>query len=476
MKLSLGATPLREHGHGTDNEGRTTRRFGTAARRAAVPRRVTRDVAELAELRALEPGVDVATASRDTMWRDLVFRRGLALSDLFGAAAALLVAQSLFGELELHTWMIALGVPLVVFASKAVGLYDRDELVIAKTTLGEAPALFQLATLYTLVVTLLTSEYAAGALRPAATVGLWALMWTGLMVARSLARLGARAATTPERCVLLGGRESADRLRAKFECHNTLHADLVAYLPFEKFELGRQRSKAFAHYIAERDIQRVIIGGSESHEEVADAVRYFKNYGLKVSVLPSLLEVVGSAVEFDDVHGTTLLGVRRFGLSRSSAALKRVLDVSVSALALLFLSPLLAAIAVAIRLDSRGPVLFRQTRVGRDGECFTMFKFRTMFTGSERRKAELAGQNATDGLFKLVEDPRVTRVGGFLRRSSLDELPQLLNVLRGVMSLVGPRPLVEDEDARVEGWHRRRLHLTPGMTGAWQIVGGTRGP
>jgi lipopolysaccharide/colanic/teichoic acid biosynthesis glycosyltransferase len=105
-----------------------------------------------------------------------------------------------------------------------------------------------------------------------------------------------------------------------------------------------------------------------------------------------------------------------------------------------------------------------------------MYKFRTMFEGADRLRAELAGRNQTVGVFKIKDDPRVTRVGRFLRRTSLDELPQLINVVRGEMSLVGPRPLVEDEDSQVEGWHRRRLHLTPGMTGAWQIMGDTRVP
>jgi exopolysaccharide biosynthesis polyprenyl glycosylphosphotransferase len=392
-----------------------------------------------------------------------------------GAAIALALCQAGFEGLAVRDW-IFLGVPLVVVASKAIGLYDRDELVIAKTTLNEAPALFQLATLYTLLITVLAGTDGQAGLRPAAILSLWGLLWAGLATSRAAARRVARALTAPERCVLLGNRSTADRLRTKFACSPALHADLVAYLPFDQFELDRRRSKEFAHYIAERDIHRVIIGGSDSHEEIADAVRYFKGYGLKVSVLPSLLEVVGSAVEFDDVHGTTLLGVRRFGLSRSSTLLKRSLDLIGSVALLIVMSPLLAVVALAIRIDSRGPVLFRQTRVGRDGLRFTMFKFRTMSADADSVRASLADQNDTDGLFKLVDDPRITRVGRLLRKSSIDELPQLLNVVRGEMSLVGPRPLIVEEDARVEGWHRRRLHLMPGMTGAWQIVGGTRVP
>jgi lipopolysaccharide/colanic/teichoic acid biosynthesis glycosyltransferase len=127
-------------------------------------------------------------------------------------------------------------------------------------------------------------------------------------------------------------------------------------------------------------------------------------------------------------------------------------------------------------MGSSGPILFRQTRVGRDGRRFQMLKFRSMLADAEHQKAELRARNEADGLFKIEDDPRVTRLGRFLRRTSLDELPQLFNVLRREMSLVGPRPLVVDEDCRIEGFYRRRLHLTPGMTGPWQVAGSARIP
>jgi lipopolysaccharide/colanic/teichoic acid biosynthesis glycosyltransferase len=173
----------------------------------------------------------------------------------------------------------------------------------------------------------------------------------------------------------------------------------------------------------------------------------------------------------------TVMGVRRFELTRSSKIVKRSFDLLGASLGLLAVSPLLAAIAVAIKLDSRGPVFFRQLRVGQHGERFEMLKFRTMVPNAEALKDSLRDRNeAQDGLFKIADDPRVTRVGSFLRKSALDELPQLFNILKGQMSLVGPRPLVIEEDQRVEGWHRRRLELTPGMTGHWQILGPSRVP
>jgi lipopolysaccharide/colanic/teichoic acid biosynthesis glycosyltransferase len=156
---------------------------------------------------------------------------------------------------------------------------------------------------------------------------------------------------------------------------------------------------------------------------------------------------------------------------------KRTFDVLGASLAVVGAAPFMALVAIAIKLESPGPVLFRQTRVGRDGQHFRICKFRTMCDDAEERKAELHDVNqCTGGLFKIVDDPRITRVGKLLRRTSLDELPQLFNVLAGDMSLVGPRPLVVDEDQRITGLDRRRLALTPGMTGPWQILGSTRVP
>jgi lipopolysaccharide/colanic/teichoic acid biosynthesis glycosyltransferase len=143
---------------------------------------------------------------------------------------------------------------------------------------------------------------------------------------------------------------------------------------------------------------------------------------------------------------------------------------------MLVLAPVGALLAIAIKLDSTGPVFFRQSRVGKDGRRFQMVKFRSMVDGAEAQRVALDALNESDGIFKLRSDPRVTRIGRWLRRTSLDELPQLINVLRGEMSLVGPRPLIADEDILIEGRHRDRLLLAPGMTGPWQVLGYPRPP
>jgi lipopolysaccharide/colanic/teichoic acid biosynthesis glycosyltransferase len=163
-------------------------------------------------------------------------------------------------------------------------------------------------------------------------------------------------------------------------------------------------------------------------------------------------------------------------LARSSNLLKRIVDATAAGAGLLLLAPLLCGIAIAIKLGSRGPVFFRQRRIGRSGTEFQMLKFRSMVEQAEGLKDDLRARNEAEGLFKISDDPRITKVGRLLRNASLDELPQLLNVLKGDMSLVGPRPLVPDEDAMIEGWQRRRLALKPGMTGLWQVFGSARIP
>ncbi len=189
-------------------------------------------------------------------------------------------------------------------------------------------------------------------------------------------------------------------------------------------------------------------------------------------VAPALMEVAGPRTSIRPVAGLPLLHVEHPELTGARRLVKSVFDRTVAGIALMLLSPVLAGIAIAVRADSPGPALFRQTRVGRDGREFTVLKFRTMVADAERRKAELIRFNDHDGvLFKIRNDPRVTKIGAWLRRYSLDELPQLINVIWGDMSLVGPRPPLPEEVARYGQDVRRRLVVRPGMTGLWQVSG-----
>jgi exopolysaccharide biosynthesis polyprenyl glycosylphosphotransferase len=417
--------------------------------------------------------------------RDALFRRMLLMADVVAIAGVFLLVTQLSPRPLQLTWLSIVGLPLLLVGAKLFGLYDRDETLLRKTTLDEVPKLFHLATLCALAAWLGSELIVEGGFlrRPEALV-LWVALLAGLVLARAAARAIARGLSPVERCLFVGDEASAGMIRSKLTGHRGIKASMVAQLDLDKAApwstdaFSASRLAEVRDLARQLDVHRAIVApGSADAGEMLNLVRTLKAVGVRVSVLPRLLEVVGSSVEFDDLHGVTVMGVRRFELTRSSRVVKRAFDLLGASLGLLVVSPLLVLWAVAIKLDSKGPVFFRQLRVGQHGERFYMLKFRTMVADAEALKDSLRDRNeAQEGLFKIADDPRVTGVGRFLRKSALDELPQLLNILKGQMSLVGPRPLVVEEDQRVQGWHRRRLELMPGMTGHWQILGPARVP
>jgi len=443
-----------------------------------------RGVAAGSVKRGLAPSLSDVRGPAACMRRDAIFRRTLLVADVIAISAAFILTVALAGR-PLHlTWAALAGIPILVVVAKLTGLYDRDETLLRKTTLDEAPKLLQLATFGALAAWLVGGLIVHGQLDRREVMFLWVVLAALLLIGRAVARALALRVAPTERCLFIGDELSAETIRAKLTGHGGVKAQVVAHLDLDKVApwstdaFSEPRLVEIRELAQSLDVHRAIIAPrSADAGEMLNLVRTLKAVGVRVSVLPRLLEVVGSSVEFDDLHGVTVMGVRRFDLTRSSAAFKRAFDVFGASLGLLAVSPLLIMIAIAVKLDSRGPVFFRQMRVGRYGRRFQMIKFRTMVPNAEEMKDSLRHRNeAKDGLFKIAEDPRITRVGRLLRKSALDELPQLFNILRGEMSLVGPRPLVVDEDQRVEGWHRRRLELTPGMTGPWQILGPSRVP
>jgi exopolysaccharide biosynthesis polyprenyl glycosylphosphotransferase len=199
-----------------------------------------------------------------------------------------------------------------------------------------------------------------------------------------------------------------------------------------------------------------------------------QRYDVDLQITSGTIDLMASRMTVQSVAGIPLIYIRRTGMDRTQRALKRSLDVIGSGIGLALLSPLLAAVALWIKGDSEGGAFFKQVRVGRDGEIFTCWKFRTMVRDAETKRAELEHLSEGPGLlFKLKEDPRVTKVGSALRRFSLDELPQLWNVLKGEMSLVGPRPALPEEVEQYDDWVRNRLLVKPGITGLWQVSGRT---
>jgi exopolysaccharide biosynthesis polyprenyl glycosylphosphotransferase len=440
------------------------------------------------------PEVSSAVAVKQ---RDALYRRSLAVADVIAFVAGALVA--LDGPGGSHFTPVTLACALlVVVANKIARLYDRDEHLLHKTTLDEAPAVLHMATLFTLAIYLGQGVLADSGVPRGQAALMWLLLFVLPLAARGAARCLVRQVVEPERCLVVGDPQSAERLRRKFSNTHSVRAEVVGMVPAWSAReteaaavpmdpaaangtppqtpvLGQLETLGLV--LAEHDIHRVVfVPRTADSDEILDVIRVVKALGVKVSVLPDLFEVVGSSVEVDDVAGLPLMGLRRRSLTRSSQFLKRAMDVTLAAAALALLSPALAVIALVIKLGSRGPVFFKQRRIGRHGDEFDLYKFRTMVDGADAMKPELMALNEAEGLFKIRKDPRVTRFGSILRRAHADELPQLVNVLRGEMSLVGPRPLVPDEDKTIEGWHRMRLHLIPGMTGHWQILGGPRVP
>jgi exopolysaccharide biosynthesis polyprenyl glycosylphosphotransferase len=208
------------------------------------------------------------------------------------------------------------------------------------------------------------------------------------------------------------------------------------------------------------------------HRKIMSIVRECERRKVSARIVPDLFQMSLSQVNVDDLGGVPLVGVREVGFDQWARLVKRGVDIVAAVIGLTFGAPILGLIALAIRLDSPGMIIFHQTRVGTGGKLFEVYKFRSMREGAEAELEQLLGLNEAEGhLFKIRDDPRKTRVGRFLRRTSLDELPQLWNVLRGEMSLVGPRPPTPGEVANYQEWHKRRLDGRPGITGLWQVSG-----
>lgn len=402
--------------------------------------------------------------------REAIKRRLLAVAD---AAAVALVLLGILSGLGLWATGIAaaIGIPAVLIAFQVAGLYNRDELRLGHTTLDEVPLLLALTGLFTLCIAMLVPSIGRTALGGAQIAGLWSASFVAVLCCRSVARTLVRRILSSERCLVIGEMAQAERIRDRIAT-SAVRAEVIACLPMSGDDIAALVDPlAFRAVVDEVGAHRLIIAGTTADADSAELVRVAKAVGVPVTLLPQMFDVVGSAVSCHDLEGMTMLGVSRFGLASSSRQLKRVFDMILTGVGVVLISPILAIIAAGIRIDSSGPVFFRQTRIGRDGRPFSIFKFRSMVADADTRKDALRARGAAHGgLFKLHDDPRITRVGNFLRKTSLDELPQLFNVLRGEMSLVGPRPLIIEEDRQISGLHRGRLHLTPGMTGPWQLL------
>jgi len=436
--------------------------------------------ATIAPLRALEAPAATSRARR----RSAFLHRLLLLADLGSALLAGILTALVFGlaisDAAVLTAAIVVGSIGFAFI---FGLYSDGDLSTWASGLAEAPRSVVASVLLTWPV---FAVAAALDLQHAAFVALVATAVTATLTStsRALARGWAhRVVPLRQRTVIVGSGLVADRLAERLERHGEFGLETIGLVDDDVHRTDDSSQRLpklgsldqLGEVIGECEVDRVIIAFSRaSHQQLLSCVRVCRDHRTAIDIVPRLFELLDGARSLNQIGGLPLLSLGAPPLSPMARAAKRGLDIAVSAILLTLLSPILLLVAAGIKLTSRGPVLFRQTRVGRLDTEFGVYKFRSMYIDAEERKKELEEANeANDGvMFKIKRDPRITPIGSILRRTSLDEIPQLLNVLKGDMSLVGPRPLIIAE-ARAAGpaWHARRLDLRPGITGLWQISG-----
>ncbi|MCX6363243.1 MAG: sugar transferase [Actinobacteria bacterium] len=373
--------------------------------------------------------------------------------------------------------------PFWLAALWAFGLYREPGRSIGGMNLSESLTGLTALTAASWLM-LIAMVFVSGPSAPVATlIAFWMLAIVFVPAARWLSRATVWSRSTfQERVLIIGAGEVGHSLAAKIGKHAEYRMKLVGFLDDGE---PRRNGNGDVHVpiigalgdlhriVAEERIDRVIVAFSKArHNDFLRVVRACGDSGVRVNIVPRLFEVVSSRAVVDDVEGIPLLDVAHVELNHFNMAVKRVFDLVVGGVLCIFILPLIALLGVVIKLDSPGPVFYRQARMGRGGRPFMIFKLRSMHIGADRLRLDLANDNDYDGpMFKMKEDPRVTRFGDWLRRWSFDELPQIINVMKGEMSLVGPRPLWVDEAKQCRGWTQKRLDITPGITGLWQVLG-----
>ena len=412
--------------------------------------------------------------------RGALLRRMLASGDWVALVATLCVVTAMTSSTDVGTlfWAV-LFVPAWILVLKLHGLYDNDHRRIRHSTLDEVPALVSASALGTIAIDGLLALSPVGPLSPKSAILLGFGAFAGCFAVRAVLRFGWQRLTGVATGLVIGPAGAADVVARRIATHPEARLRLVGYLsaPRDKdrrASLPRLGSiEEISRVAREHDVERVVVTEQEMSEADAEhLIEECKAAGLGLTLLPRHYGLLGPGIELNRLAELPVLDFRFSDPPRSTVAMKRALDVSVSGLMLALLSPLLAAIAVFILIDSGPPVFFRQRRAGKDGVSFTMLKFRTMVADAEERLGELVDLEKLDEpAFKIPDDPRITRAGRLLRRTSLDELPQLINVLKADMSLVGPRPEEEAVVALYDERQRARLAVKPGLTGPMQVYG-----
>ncbi|HEY5709577.1 MAG TPA: sugar transferase [Solirubrobacterales bacterium] len=412
--------------------------------------------------------------------RGALLRRLLATGDWLAIVAALCVATMTTSTTDVGTlfWAV-LFTPAWILVLKLHGLYDNDHRRIRHSTLDELPSLVSASALGAIAIDGLLTLSPVGPLSAgsAVLVGIGAL--AGCFVVRAVLRFAWHRLAGVATGLVIGPAVAADLIARRIATHPEARLRLVGYLsaPRDKdrrASLPRLGSiEEISRVAREHEVERVVVTEQEMSEADAEhLIEECKVAGLGLTFLPQHYGLLGPGIELNRLAELPVLDFRFSDPPRSTLAMKRGLDIAVSGVMLAVLSPLLVLTAIFIVIDSGAPVFFRQARAGKDGVPFTMLKFRTMVADAEERLAEFVDlEKLEEPAFKIPDDPRITRAGRLLRRTSLDELPQLINVLLGHMSLVGPRPEEEAVVALYDERQRIRLAVKPGLTGPMQVYG-----
>jgi exopolysaccharide biosynthesis polyprenyl glycosylphosphotransferase len=427
--------------------------------------------------------------------RGWLVRRVLLAADLIGLVLAMLLAEWLVnrhngtGTLDARGEVIAFvaSLPAWVVVAKLYRLYDHDEERTDHSTADDIAGVLHMVTLCTWLFWAFSHVTKVAHPTPPKLLIFWVTAIALISLGRAIARtLACRNIAYLQNTVIVGAGDVGQLIAKKLLNHPEYGINLVGFVDAQPKERREDLERLallgdtgrLPAIIRLFDVERVIIAFSnESHQETLELIRDLKELEVQIDVVPRFFELVGPGVGIHTVEGLPLVGLPPMRLSRSSRLLKRSMDLVLTMPALALLAPLFAVTALMIKLDSPGPVFFRQVRAGAGQRVFRIWKFRTMAIDADDRKDDVrhlsvhARPGGDARMFKVPDDPRVTRTGRILRRLSIDELPQLFNVLAGEMSLVGPRPLILEEDRHVVDWARRRLDLQPGITGLWQVLG-----
>jgi exopolysaccharide biosynthesis polyprenyl glycosylphosphotransferase len=447
---------------------------------AKVPRDVQPVGTRLGRASSAPPQEERELRGRRGTQNDALRRRLLFVADLLCVLIAIGVMTLVEGTTD-PVWAL-ITLPFWTVLAKVEGLYDADHPRIWHRTTDEAPAIFHWVTLSAAGTLFFIRALPEETLTVEAAGAMYFTALAGAFLLRAGARALWRGLVPPERALVLGSGQLADQVRRKLALEPGHHLVLGEFSTLggsgnghgsDHTMLEELSKEDLAYLVSGVEVDRVILAVPELDEAtLARVVSASREVGVKLSVLPPMRAMLGTAVQLSHIAEMPVIEYGTWHTTWSTMALKRAIDVVVSAVGLVLLTPLMVVIAALVRLDSRGPALFKQLRAGRHGVPFRFVKFRTMCEDAQERIAEVVSvDELKEPMYKLRRDPRVTRVGRFLRRTSLDELPQLFNVLRGEMSLVGPRPeelwLVE----RYGETERFRLEMRPGITGPMQVHG-----